>query len=85
MQKGQIYRREWNNLLFSIYAQPPEEKDLYYYDVRKPLPYPDQIFDNVYLFHILEHLTPEEATHVFEGNLSGVKVLWDCENFNARS
>jgi len=61
MQKGQIYRREWNNLLFSIYAQPPEEKDLYYYDVRKPLPYPDHIFDNVYLFHIIEHLTPEEA------------------------
>ena len=30
-------------------------------DVRKPLPYPDQIFDAVYLFHILEHLTPEEA------------------------
>ena len=61
-QKGQIYREEWNNLLFSIYPQPPKEKDLYYCDVRKPLLYPDQIFDAVYLFHILEHLTPEEAS-----------------------
>ena len=61
-QKGQIYREEWNNLLFSIYPQPPNEKDLHYCDVRKPLPYPDQIFDAVYLFHILEHLTPEEAS-----------------------
>ena len=61
-QKGQVYREEWNNLLFSIYPQPPKEKDLYYCDIRKPLPYPDQIFDAVYLFHILEHLTPEEAS-----------------------
>ena len=61
-QKGHIYRQEWNNLLFSIYPQPLNEKDLYYYDVRKPLLYPDQIFDAVYLFHILEHLTPEEAS-----------------------
>jgi SAM-dependent methyltransferase len=62
VQKGRIYRAEWNNLVFSIYPQPPEEKDLYYYDIRKPLPCPDQIFDAVYLFHVLEHLTPEEAS-----------------------
>jgi SAM-dependent methyltransferase len=61
-QKGQIYRREWNNLLFTTYPQPPKKKDLHYYDIRKPLPYPDQIFDAVYLFHILEHLTPEEGS-----------------------
>ena len=60
-QKGHIYRREWNNLLFSTRRQPLREKDLLYCDVRHPLPYAAATFDAMDLFHVIEHLTPDEA------------------------
>lgn len=60
-QKGAIYRREWNNLAFSVQPRPLNERDILYFDIRRPLPYPDQAFDAVFIFHIVEHLTPAEA------------------------
>lgn len=60
-QKGPIYRSEWNNLRFTLRAQPEGETQVLHHDVRTPLPYPPETFDAVYLFHIIEHLTPEEA------------------------
>lgn len=59
--KGALYRSEWNNLRFSLLRQPPGETDILNGDVRDPLPFASQVFDAVYAFHIVEHLTPEEA------------------------
>ncbi len=42
--------------------QPPQEHDVRYHDVRKKLPFADSTFDAAYAFHIVEHLTPAEAT-----------------------
>jgi SAM-dependent methyltransferase len=60
-QKGHIYREEWNNLVFSGRRQPTAEADLLYFDVRAPLPYVSGTFDAINAFHIIEHLTPEQA------------------------
>src|SRR5262245_40570 len=60
-QKGAIYRREWNNILFSGSPASAEEENILPFDIRQPLPYPDGVFDAVFLFHIVEHLTPLEA------------------------
>ena len=60
-QKGPLYRKEWTNLYFSLLPQPPEEDKVLYYDVRKPLPFADGIFDAVYAMHIIEHLSLKEG------------------------
>ena len=60
LQKEDIYLAEWNNLYFSVLAQPPVSEVLYH-DVRRPFPFDDAQFDAVYAFHIIEHLTPGEG------------------------
>ena len=60
-QKGAIYRREWNNIVFIDAPYASEEKNVVPFDVRRPLNHPDGVFDAVFLFHVVEHLTPSEA------------------------
>jgi len=65
-QKGAIYRREWTNVLFSMEPQPAAETAVHYHDVRNGLPFPDAAFEAAYALHILEHLTPAEATSLVD-------------------
>jgi len=65
-QKGALYRRDWTNVLFSVRPQPPDEFDIRYHDIRKPLPFADQTFDAAYALHIVEHLTPAEGASLVD-------------------
>lgn len=52
---GNIYSSEWNNIDFI------DKKDVFKWDIRKGLPYPNNSMDGVYFSHVLEHMTPNEA------------------------
>ena len=72
-QKGEIYRSEWNNLRFRTRVRPSEETNVLFFDVRKPLPYAERSFDCIYLFHIIEHLTPSEGATLLQQLLQILK------------
>src|SRR5215813_5501805 len=60
-QKGAIYRREWNNIVFTGAPRVSAEENVIQFDIRQSLPHSDRVFDAVSLFHIVEHLTTTEA------------------------
>ena len=60
-QKSSAFLKEWTNLKFSLLPYP-RGRPIRHYDIRRPLPFADDTFDAVYALHIIEHLTPEEAS-----------------------
>lgn len=52
---GAVFFSDWNNIDFF------KHKDVYCYDVRRGLPYPDAVFDVVYSSHTLEHFSHSEG------------------------
>ena len=59
-QKSAAFLKEWTNLKFSVLPQP-DDGTIRHYDIRQPLPFPEDTFDSAYALHIIEHLTPEEG------------------------
>jgi len=55
---GSIFSSDWNNIDFI------KNKDVLFWDIRKGLPFPDKSMDAVYFSHLLEHLSPTEATNL---------------------
>jgi len=59
-QKSPIFLKEFNNVCFSVYPQPPHCPYLYR-DLTKPLPFEGESFDHVNSYHIFEHLSLKEG------------------------
>jgi predicted SAM-dependent methyltransferase len=60
-QKSDRFLEEWTNVMFVAAPKRPI-KNIYYVDLSKePLNFPDNTFDAVDAYHVLEHLTPQEG------------------------
>ncbi len=59
-QKGPIFFKEWTNVMFSVLPYP-SGGFINYYDICRPLPFPDNSFDAADIYHVLEHLSPSEG------------------------
>jgi SAM-dependent methyltransferase len=53
--------QEWNNLRFNSLPNENDPRLYRNYNLKKPLPFPDAVFDVVYCNHVLEHLSPAEG------------------------
>jgi predicted SAM-dependent methyltransferase len=62
-QKGLVFHEEWTNVQFSR-LPVTHRPGMIVHDLRAPLPFPKDTFDAVYTNHVIEHLTPEEASHL---------------------
>ncbi len=60
-QKGRIFLKEWNNIVFATAPGPPLENTRYVDLSTRPLEFADETFDSVYAYHVFEHLTPPEG------------------------
>ncbi len=60
-QQSAKFLTEWTNVMFVVVPQPPIE-NIFYVDLSKqPLDFPDNTFDAVNTYHLLEHLTLQEG------------------------
>ena len=59
-QKSPIFLKEFTTLKYDVAPQPPDSS-MIYVDVTKPLRFDDGSFDNIYCYHVYEHLTHKEA------------------------
>jgi predicted SAM-dependent methyltransferase len=60
-QKGPIFLKEWNNIIFATRRGPSLENTRYIDLSTRPLEFADETFDSVYAYHVFEHLTPVEG------------------------
>ena len=55
---GSIFSNEWTNIDFF------RKRNIDFCDIRKPLPYPNDVFDAVYSSHVLEHLAKDKGENI---------------------
>ena len=60
-QKGPMFLKQWNNLVFAMRPGPPLANTRYVDLSTAPLGFPDNTFDAVYAYHVFEHLTPSQG------------------------
>lgn len=59
-QKSPVFLKEFNNVQFSVYPEPPDCPYLHH-DVTQTLPFPEACFDHINSYHIFEHLSLKEG------------------------
>lgn len=60
-QKSDKFLTEWTNIMFVVVPLPPIDHVFYADLSREPLDFPDNTFDAVNSYHLMEHLTPQEG------------------------
>jgi SAM-dependent methyltransferase len=55
-QKSPIFLKEFTNMMFSVFPQPPDSPILYH-DLTKPLPFESNSFHAINAYHVFEHLS----------------------------
>jgi SAM-dependent methyltransferase len=61
LQKGPIFLKQWNNLVFAALPGPPLANTSYVDLSTTPLRFADETFDAVYAYHVFEHLPPSHG------------------------
>ena len=60
-QKSDKFLKEWTNIMFVVVPQAPLDHVFYVDLSRESLDFPDNTFDAVNSYHLMEHFTPQEA------------------------
>lgn len=63
-QKGPVFLKEWNNIIFATIPGKPLPNTRYVDLSARPLQFADETFDSVYAYHVFEHLTLEEGVRL---------------------
>ena len=60
-QKSDKFLKEWTNIMFVVVPQAPLDHVFYVDLSRESLDFPDDTFDAVNSYHLMEHFSPQEA------------------------
>lgn len=78
---GTVYKEGWINI--DNNSDNNIKKLDFMWDLRKPLPLPENSVDFIYNEHFLEHLTADEGGGAFKRMYANVEAKWSFEDCNA--
>jgi hypothetical protein len=77
-QKGPMFLKQWNNLVFATHPGPPLPNTRYLDLSTAQLGFADNTFDAVYAYHVFEHLTPSQGERCAQQLFSVLKAGGIC-------
>src|SRR6266566_1532544 len=77
-QKGPIFLKQWNNLVFATIPGPRLPNTRYIDLSTAHLGFADATFDAVYVYHVFEHLTPSQGERCARQLFSVLKAGGIC-------
>ena len=78
LQKGPIFLKQWNNLVYATLPGPPLANTRYVDLSTAPLGFAEETFDAVYAYHVFEHLTPSQGERCAQQIFSVLKAGGIC-------